>query len=107
MKNASCNRLCAFGLAFLAIATVAWVGSSFPVFGQPPGAGRAGGPARYTVIETQGHNLIVTDNSSNTLYFYTADKDKPVGSPLKLRGSVDLNNVGRPELVPTTAGAQK
>lgn len=61
----------------------------------------ASGPARYHVVETEGHNLIVTDNGTNTLYFYTIDKDKPIGSDLKLRGSVDLTQVGKPVLTPT------
>jgi hypothetical protein len=55
---------------------------------------------RYSVTETQAHNLIVTDNQTNVLYFYTIDKDKPIGSELKLRGSLDLNKVGEPVLVP-------
>ena len=62
----------------------------------------SGGPARYTVVATEGHNLIVTDNGSNTLYFYTIDKDKEVGSELKLRGSVDLSQVGKPQIKPVT-----
>lgn len=62
----------------------------------------AAGAAHYTVVATEGHNLIVTDNHSNTLYFYTIDKDKEVGSELKLRGSIDLNKVGHPEIKPTT-----
>ncbi|HYV34139.1 MAG TPA: hypothetical protein VE988_00460, partial [Gemmataceae bacterium] len=52
----------------------------------------------YTVVETQGHNLLVTDNKTNKLYFYTIDKDKEIGSDLKLRGSIDLNQVGKPEI---------
>ena len=36
----------------------------------------------YSVIETEGHNLIVTDNQSNMLYFYTIDKDKPIASSM-------------------------
>ncbi len=58
---------------------------------------QSAGP-RYTVVETQGHNLLVTDNSNNTIYFYTVDKDQPIGSDLKLRASVDLNQVGKPEI---------
>lgn len=68
---------------------------------QPARAERAADSAvapRYTVIDTEGHNLIVTDNQSNTLFFYTIDKDKEVGSELKLRGSLDLNQVGKPSL---------
>jgi len=54
--------------------------------------------ARYTVIETQGFNLLVTDNATNKLYFYATDKDVPVGSPLKLRASLDLGQVGSKEI---------
>lgn len=63
------------------------------------GKGGSGGP-RYTVIDTEGHNLLVTDNGTNTLYFYTTDKDAPIGSELKMRGSLDLNQVGKDTLVP-------
>ncbi len=65
-------------------------------------AAPAVGPAHYTVVETEGHNLLVTDNATNTLYFYTVDKGEPVGSELKLRGSVDLTSVGKPSIKPTT-----
>ena len=57
----------------------------------------AAGP-RYSVIDTEGHNLIVTDNQTNTLFFYTIDKDREIGSELKLRGSLDLNQVGKASL---------
>jgi hypothetical protein len=60
--------------------------------------GKAAGPGRYTVVMTEGHNLLVADNGSNNLYFYTIDKDKPIGSPLKLRASIDLTKVGQPEI---------
>jgi len=70
---------------------------------QPVRAERAADAAvapRYTVIDTEGHNLIVTDNQTNTLFFYTIDRDKEVGSELKLRATLDLNLVGRPSLKP-------
>jgi hypothetical protein len=57
----------------------------------------AGGP-HYTVIETQGFNLLVTDNTTNTLYYYATDKDVPVGSPLKLRASLNLRQVGQKQI---------
>lgn len=60
--------------------------------------GAAGPAPRYTVIETQGFNLLVADNAANKLYFYATDKDVPVGSPLKLRASLDLSKVGQEEL---------
>jgi hypothetical protein len=72
-----------------------------PVLGSEQGAQPATGGPKYTVIETQGHNLLVTDNAANKLYFYTIDKDQPVGSPLKLRASLDLSRVGQPELTIT------
>jgi hypothetical protein len=68
-------------------------------------AGTTSGP-RYSVIETEGHNLIVTDNQSNTLYFYTIDKDKPIGSDLKLRGSLDLTKVGEPVMKPKKTSSE-
>jgi hypothetical protein len=71
---------------------------------QPALAEREAAPAsgpRYSVVETEAHNLIVTDNKTNTLYFYTIGKDKEVGSELKLRGTLDLNQVGKPVIKPT------
>ena len=71
------------------------------VLSQPAQAQRGSGPPfgpRYTVIETQGFNLLVTDNGANQLYYYATDKDAPVGSPLKLRASLDLTQIGKPEI---------
>jgi hypothetical protein len=69
---------------------------------QVVGEGRAAGagPA-YTVVDTEATNLIVTDNRTNTLYFYTIDQGAEIGSELKLRGTIDLNQVGKPSLRPT------
>jgi hypothetical protein len=53
---------------------------------------------RYTVVESQAHNLLVTDNERNVLYFYAADRDKQVGAPLKLRGEIDLTQVGQSQI---------
>ncbi len=61
--------------------------------GAPPDSGH-----RYTVIETQGFNLLVTDNARNKLYYYATDKDAAVGSPLKLRASLDLSQIGKEEI---------
>jgi hypothetical protein len=76
---------------------------------QPANAAREDAPvsgARYSVIDTEAHNLIVVDNRSNTLYFYTIDKDKELGSDLKLRGTIDLNQVGRPTIKPEKVKAE-
>jgi hypothetical protein len=77
---------------------------------QPARAARADGPVtgpRYTVVMTEGHNLIVTDNGTNTLHFYTIDKDKDIGSELHLRGSVDLTQVGKETIKPMNVKRQK
>jgi hypothetical protein len=58
-------------------------------------------------VMTEGHNLIVTDNRSNTLHFYTIDKDKEIGSDLHLRGSVDLTQVGKETIKPMNVKIQK
>jgi len=65
------------------------------------------GPAHYSVIMTEGNNLLVTDNVTNKVYFYTIDKDKPIGSPLKLRASVDLTKVGQDEIHITSHNLEK
>jgi len=57
-------------------------------------------PARYTVVDTEATNLLVTDNQTNTLYFYAVDRDQPPGSELKLRGTLDLTQVGKPVIKP-------
>ena len=82
------------GAALLVAALIVMVRS------QPAQAERAeaAGTARYTVIETQGFNLLVTDNAANKLYYYATDKEASVGSPMKLRASLDLTQVGREEI---------
>jgi hypothetical protein len=103
------NRIVVLVLVVLALGILAW-----PTFAQRRGFGPPGGPpsmmvgnAHYSVVMTEGHNLLVTDNASNKLYFYTTDKDKPVGSPLKLRAFVDLNNVGQEEIKITAVNVEK
>jgi hypothetical protein len=56
---------------------------------------------RYTVVFTEGHNLCVTDNQASKLYFYTIDQGKEAGADLKLRGTVDLTQVGKDVIKPT------
>lgn len=67
-----------------------------------PAAPATGGP-KYTVVQTEVTNLLVVDNSTNTIYFYTVDEGKEPGSDLNLRGSLDLNDVGKPTLKPKKA----
>jgi hypothetical protein len=67
----------------------------------------SGASPHYTVVMTEGHNLIVADNQNDTLYFYTIDKDKQIGSDLKLRGKVDLKQVGKEVVHPEDVHLQK
>jgi hypothetical protein len=60
----------------------------------------SGGAGHCTVVNTDGSHIIVVDNASNTLYFYAIDRDGKIGDELKLRGKVDLNDVGKPSLKP-------
>lgn len=62
--------------------------------------------AAFTVVTTEATNLIVTDNRTNILYFYTVDKGQEPGATLKLRGSIDLNAVGKDEIKPTRTNHQ-
>jgi hypothetical protein len=70
-----------------------------PVQAQRGEGSPASGP-HCTVVETEAHNLIVTDNRKEMLYFYTIDKDKEIDSELKLRGQIDLKQVGKPVIKP-------
>ena len=63
--------------------------------------GDALSPARYTIVSTDGAHVIVTDNGTSKLYFYAIDKDAKIGDELKLRGTLDLHDVGKPSLKPT------
>lgn len=49
---------------------------------------------KYSVISTDAAHLIVTDNTSNTIYFYAVEPGGSPGDDLNLRGSIDLNGVG-------------
>jgi hypothetical protein len=56
--------------------------------------------SRYTVVHTEGTNIIVTDNKTNTVYYYTVDPGSEPGSDLKLRGSLDLSQIGEQVIKP-------
>lgn len=68
--------------------------------GQANAAQESAGMPRYSVVETQGTNLLVTDNQTNKLFFYTVDRGKEAGEELRLRGTVDLNKVGEKVIKP-------
>lgn len=67
-----------------------------PVLGQPDKAGS------YSVVASDGAHIIVTDNGAAKLYFYAIDKDGKIGDELKLRGTVDLRDVGKASLKPVS-----
>src|SRR4029077_1014504 len=86
-------------LAVVVVVGTMMLSSTGPIaLGRAADEGKLMGAPRFTVIETQGFNLLVTDNAANKLYYYATDKDVPVGSPLKLRASLDLNQVGEKEI---------
>ncbi|MCZ2341835.1 MAG: hypothetical protein LC104_08570 [Bacteroidales bacterium] len=66
---------------------------------QGNGNAATNGP-KYAIVETDGTNLLVVDNSTNKMHFYTIDHDKQVGDELKLRGTLDLNQVGQKVIKP-------
>jgi hypothetical protein len=67
-----------------------------------PGDSAAGGVPRHTVVATDGTHLVVTDNKEGKVYFYAIEREGKPGDEMKLRGSVDLNEVGKPSIKPTT-----
>jgi hypothetical protein len=88
--------------AVLAVALIALVISARSAQGRVEEASNSSAAPHYSVVLTEAHNLLVTDNATNKIYFYTIDHDKPIGSPLKLRASLDLTQVGKDEIRLTT-----
>jgi hypothetical protein len=93
--------------ACLAVAVIALALTTRPALGRAEEGGSSSATPHYTVVMTEAHNLLVTDNAGNKLYFYTIDKDKPIGSPLKLRASLDLTKVGKDEISITAHNLEK
>lgn len=93
------TKMAWFGVAVVALGTGYFLGQSTPkAIGQDAKAF-----GRYTVVETEITNAIIVDNQTNTCYYYTVERDAEPGSDLILRGSVDLNEVGKPVLKPKKA----
>jgi hypothetical protein len=91
-----------FLMGAVLVAVAVMLSSREPAEGQ--GGSKSGS---YTVVATDGAHLIVTDNTANKLYFYAIDKDGKIGDELKLRGSCDLRDVGKPAIKPIDAKPQK
>jgi hypothetical protein len=90
-----------FGGLALAVVAGVFLGVSLsqPARGDGEKGKDAAGP-RYTVVQAGEPGLIVTDNQTNTLYFYMRDEDAEPGADLKLRGSIDLSLVGKAAIPP-------
>ena len=85
----------------LGVALLVWV-----VFGLRAAEGpkpAAGNFPHYTVVATDGAHIVVTDNLANKVYFYAIGQDAKIGDEMKFRGTIDLNEVGKPSLKPTKA----
>src|SRR3984957_3070150 len=107
MNRITQSRFVAVSGLALAIVAIALAIPARQASGRTEEGSGSGGSPHYTVVMTEGHNLLVTDNASNKLYFYTIDKDKPIGSPLKLRASIDLGSVGKDEIRITPHNLEK
>jgi len=94
------------GIGLLAIALVIGLALALSS-GQSAAQKETGGAGRYSVVATDGSHLITVDNTTNKLYFYAIDKDGKIGDELKLRGTVDLKDVGKPSIKPIDAKPQK
>jgi hypothetical protein len=86
--------------AMIGLGLLGWGLRPTPTAAQAPAGAPPAGMPRYTVVETEGVNLLVVDNAKNVLYFYTCEAGKEAGEPLKLRGSIDLSQVGQPTITP-------
>src|SRR5262249_1659705 len=107
MKKLWQGGVCVGLLLVFAVAMLVLPGGRQPVLGGSGSEFQAAGSPHCSVGMTEGHNLLVTDNATNKLLFYTIDKDAPLGSPLKLRASVDLTKVGQDEIKITPHNLEK
>jgi hypothetical protein len=89
------------------VAVVLAIGLVLTMSSDRSAAQKDSGKGSYSVVATDGAHLIVVDNGTNKLYFYAIDKDGKVGDELKLRGSANLQDVGKPSIKPIDAKPQK
>lgn len=100
------------GLA-VALAAALFVGVAIgvslnrPAIAQGEKGGASAGMPRYTVVETEGVHMIVTDNQKQTTYFYTINEGEKPGADLHLRGALDLTQVGKATMHPTLLNPKK
>ena len=99
------TRIRKITVPLLALAVVAGLAFSVGIGQQPKEQPRFGGQPgvdfpEIRVVESDGAHLIVTDQRSALLHFYAIDPDGKIGSPLKLRATIDLKDVGKPSITP-------
>lgn len=91
-----------YGVACLMILLVAGLALMLSPVRAVLGAAQVGsGFPKHTVTATDGTHLVVTDNQIGKVYFYAIDQGGKPGDELKLRGTIDLNEVGKPAIKPT------
>ena len=90
------------GVACVAIVLVAGLMLTLSPVRPALGEAQVGsGYPKHTVNATDGTHLVVTDNQANKVYFYAIDQGGKPGDELKLRGTINLNDVGKPGITPT------
>ena len=72
----------------------------------PPWSTSNAAPLAVPVVESLTLQIVV-DNATNKLYYYAIDKEGKIGDELKLRGTVNLQDVGKPSIKPIDAKPQK
>src|SRR6516165_10418633 len=106
MKTSS-NRVLAVCVVLLAVGLIALWSTAHPVFGRADDQAKGSGSPHYSVVMTEGHNLLVTDNATNKIYFYTIYQDKPICSPLKIRPPGEFTQGGGEEIRITAHNLEK
>jgi hypothetical protein len=89
----------------IALGIMIGTGLNTPVVAE--GQQSSAGMSRYSVVKTEGVNLVVTDNQKDTVYFYTVDPGDKPGADLHLRGTIDLTQVGKATIKPTLLNPKK
>jgi hypothetical protein len=102
-RCAMTSKTLGWGMALVVLVIALGAFGLMPRTQAQQGGAQAAAGGKYTVIDTDASNLIVVDNGSNILYFYSEDPGKEIGQELQLRGSIDLNDVGKPSIQPKAA----
>src|SRR6516165_11673888 len=101
------SRIVAVAAVAVAVGAIVLSSAASRVFGRGGEDTKAGGSPHYSVVMTEGHNLLVTDNATNKIYFYTIYQDKPICSPLKIRPPGEFTQGGGEEIRITAHNLEK